>query len=114
MVARGEVALAVYAAGHSLIWTDAANQLVGIDPMVATICLIIFTSIACPILLKLGFRNKHKNDDIACEGAPSLVSGMSREGSPAHDLEHVKLNQHSYKDDVTIEEVDTTDTVESK
>lgn len=114
MVARGEVALAVYAAGHSLIWTDAANQVVGVDPMVATICLIIFTSIACPILLKLGFRNKHKNDDIACEGAPSLVSGMSREGSPAQDLEHVKLNQHSYKDDVTIEEVDTTDTVESK
>lgn len=53
MVARGEVALAVYAAGSSLI---AAEN--GIDPLVATIMLIIISSILCPILLKLLFREK--------------------------------------------------------
>jgi len=54
MIARGEVALAVYATGAVLIAkTD------GIDPLVATIFLIITSSILCPIFLKLVFRN-HK------------------------------------------------------
>lgn len=57
MVARGEVALAVYAAGNSLI---AAKN--GIDPLVATIMLIIISSITCPILLKLLFKEKHPDE----------------------------------------------------
>lgn len=54
MIARGEVALAVYAAGSSLIVADG-----GIDPLVATIMLIVVSSILCPILLKLLFKNSN-------------------------------------------------------
>ena len=57
MIARGEVALAVYAAGQGLIYYENGN-LVGIDPLVATIFLIICTSVFCPILLKLAFKNQ--------------------------------------------------------
>ena len=56
MIARGEVALAVYAAGKSLIMQNN-----GLDPIVATIMLIIISSILCPIFLKIIFKNK-KND----------------------------------------------------
>ncbi|MBO6264174.1 MAG: cation:proton antiporter [Clostridia bacterium] len=53
MIARGEVALAVYSAGRSLIMPEG-----GIDPLVATIFLIVISSIVCPILLKLLFKDK--------------------------------------------------------
>ncbi len=53
MIARGEVALAVYAAGKSLI-----APVNGVDPLVATIILIVFSSILCPSLLKLLFKEK--------------------------------------------------------
>lgn len=56
MIARGEVALAVYASGQELIYMK-GGQLYGIDPLVATIMLIIISSILCPILLKLVFRS---------------------------------------------------------
>lgn len=57
MIARGEVALAVYATGRGMIaYRDGA--LVGIDPLAATIFLIIASSILCPILLKLVFRGQ--------------------------------------------------------
>ncbi|MBQ7642465.1 MAG: cation:proton antiporter [Clostridia bacterium] len=52
MIARGEVALAVYAAGRSLIMPSG-----GVDPLIATIFLIVFSSVLCPILLKLLFKN---------------------------------------------------------
>ena len=52
MIARGEVALAVYATGKSLICRG------GIDPLLGTILLIILSSILCPILLKLCFKNQ--------------------------------------------------------
>ncbi|MCQ2416328.1 MAG: cation:proton antiporter [Oscillospiraceae bacterium] len=52
MVARGEVALAVYATGQILIAPQD-----GIDPLVATIFLIISSSVLCPVFLKLVFRN---------------------------------------------------------
>jgi Kef-type K+ transport system membrane component KefB len=55
MVARGEVALAVYATGQSLIYYE-NGSLAGIDPLVATIFLIVFSSVLCPIFLKLCFR----------------------------------------------------------
>lgn len=58
MIARGEVALAVYAAGNSLIARNAAGAITGVDPLVPTICLIIFSSILCPILLKFSFGAK--------------------------------------------------------
>lgn len=58
MVARGEVALAVYNSGKSLIYTAADGTILGIDPLVATIMLIIISSIVCPILLKMMFKNK--------------------------------------------------------
>ena len=56
MIARGEVALAVYATGQSLIYYE-NGTLAGIDPLVATIFLIVISSILCPILLKLMFKN---------------------------------------------------------
>lgn len=52
MIARGEVALAVYSTASWLIYFDNGN-LVGIDPLFATIMLIISTSILCPIFLKI-------------------------------------------------------------
>ena len=52
MIARGEVALAVYATGQVLIAPQG-----GIDPLVATIFLIISSSILCPVLLKVVFKN---------------------------------------------------------
>ena len=58
MIARGEVALAVYTTGHSLIYTAADGTLLGIDPLVGIILLIIMTSILCPVLLKLQFRRE--------------------------------------------------------
>ncbi len=55
MIARGEVALAVYTTGHSLIKHSADGTLTGINPLVATIMLIVISSVLCPILLKLIF-----------------------------------------------------------
>lgn len=54
MIARGEVALAVYAAGQHFILAEG-----GVDPLVATILLIVVSSVLCPILLKLLFKNKN-------------------------------------------------------
>lgn len=59
MIARGEVALAVYATGQVLIAKNSSGMVIGIDPLVPTILLIICSSILCPILLKLSFGNKH-------------------------------------------------------
>ena len=52
MIARGEVALAVYTSGKGMICAG------GIDPMVATILLIILPSVLCPVLLKLTFGGR--------------------------------------------------------
>lgn len=57
MIARGEVALAVYTTGHSLI-----KETGGINPLIATIMLIVITSILCPVFLKLVFVS-HKHED---------------------------------------------------
>ena len=58
MIARGEVALAVYATGHCLIAPSG-----GIDPLIPTIFLIICSSILCPILLKLTLKNSDHPSD---------------------------------------------------
>ena len=57
MIARGEVALAIYATGQSLILYE-EGKLIGIDPLVPTIFLIVITSILCPVFLKLVFKNQ--------------------------------------------------------
>ncbi len=62
MIARGEVALAIYTTGHSLIYYNSDGTLLGINPLVATIMLIVITSIACPVFLKLIFGDRnHEN-----------------------------------------------------
>ena len=66
MIARGEVALAVYSAGQSLI---AAEN--GLDPLLATIMLILISSIVCPILLKLLFKDKRKSDELPLDNPPA-------------------------------------------
>lgn len=66
MIARGEVALAVYSAGQSLI---AAEN--GLDPLLATIMLILISSIICPILLKLLFKDKRKSDELPLDNPPA-------------------------------------------
>lgn len=58
MIARGEVALAVYTTGSGLIMHSADGKLTGINPLVATIMLIVISSVLCPILLKLIFGGK--------------------------------------------------------
>ena len=50
------MALAVYATGQNLIYYE-NGALDGIDPLVATIFLIVISSVLCPILLKLMFKN---------------------------------------------------------
>ena len=66
MIARGEVALAVYSAGQSLI---AAEN--GLDPLLATIMLILISSLVCPILLKLLFKDKRKSDELPLDNPPA-------------------------------------------
>lgn len=66
MIARGEVALAVYSAGQSLI---AAEN--GLDPLLATIMLILISSIVCPILLKLLFKDKRKSNELPLDNPPA-------------------------------------------
>lgn len=62
MIARGEVALAVYTTGHELIKHSADGRLTGINPLVATIMLIVISSVLCPILLKLIFSGHRDNN----------------------------------------------------
>ncbi len=61
MIARGEVALAVYSTAAWLIYFE-GGKLEGIDPLFATIMLIISTSILCPIFLKLLLKDHDAND----------------------------------------------------
>ena len=86
MIARGEVALAVYAAGRGFICEG------GIDPLVATIFLILCSSILCPVLLKLCFRDKHDDtaqldkeyrSTIASEALENLYHGPEEQPEPA-------------------------------
>lgn len=76
MIARGEVALAVYASGKTLIAYDTTGTVIGIDPLIPTIFLILCSSVLCPIFLKLSFKQKkaappvkekpaHPDDDLS-------------------------------------------------
>ncbi|MBQ3969772.1 MAG: cation:proton antiporter [Clostridia bacterium] len=89
MIARGEVALAVYSTASWLIYFDKGGNLVGIDPLFATIMLIISTSILCPILLKVLLKNSgnDKNEDdtgsVNAEDYVSVKAAMENEGKAA-------------------------------
>jgi Kef-type K+ transport system membrane component KefB len=80
MIARGEVALAVYATGKSLIYYQ-DGKLAGIDPLVATIFLIVISSILCPILLKMMFREHEKSAEENYQ--PSISSEAIENVDPA-------------------------------
>ena len=75
MIARGEVALAVYSTASWLIYYD-GGTLVGIDPLFATIMLIITTSILCPVLLKVLLKDSSADDhgSVKAEHYISVVS----------------------------------------
>lgn len=91
MVARGEVALAVYSTGLAA-GLIAPN---GIDPMIATICLIIFSSITCPILLKVGFRH-YRPDIISNEALEPTVTreGLSYTGEVGSEISNDNSNNN--------------------
>ncbi len=82
MIARGEVALAVYATGHCLIAPSG-----GIDPLIPTIFLIICSSILCPILLKLTL----KNSDHPSDGSDRVIK--TRISAEALDNIHNETNK---------------------
>ncbi len=73
MIARGEVALAVYSTAAWLIYFD-NGTLVGIDPLFATIMLIITTSILCPIFLKLLLKDHNDESHGSTVNAEDYVS----------------------------------------
>ena len=77
MIARGEVALAVYSTAAWLIFFDDSGKLVGIDPLFATIMLIITTSILCPIFLKVLLRDSGgKDNSVKAEDYVSVKAAM--------------------------------------
>lgn len=81
MIARGEVALAVYATGQVLIAPQG-----GIDPLVATIFLIITSSILCPIFLKLVFRG-HSAADLEAAAAHTVTISSEALENVHHNLD---------------------------
>lgn len=81
MIARGEVALAVYATGSVLIAPQG-----GIDPLVATIFLIITSSILCPIFLKLVFRG-HQTAELAAATAHNVTISSEALENVHHNLD---------------------------
>lgn len=85
MIARGEVALAVYATGQTLIYYE-DGKLAGIDPLVATILLIVISSILCPIFLKLMFRNHTGADIRSKKYQPSISAEAIENVDPAGSL----------------------------
>ena len=95
MIARGEVALAVYSAGKSLIYYE-NGQLAGIDPLVATICLIVLSSILCPILLKLAFKkHSHPEDHSSPDGNhKTTIFDEALNNSEGDEVQHPNKREH--------------------
>ena len=92
MVARGEVALAVYATGQNLICYD-NGILTGIDPLVATIFLIVLSSVLCPILLKLCFR-RHNGEQNAEGERRATIASEALENVMHEDVATAKVASH--------------------
>lgn len=84
MIARGEVALAVYGAGK------AAGMIAegGVDPMIPTVFLILISSILCPIFLKMLFKKNTPADTTAQE-----------DGRETNYLGEHGLGEHGREDD---------------
>ncbi len=79
MIARGEVALAVYSSGSALMMAEGMPG--RIDPLVATIMLIVISSILCPILLKLLFKDKTTGTDTTATILPSPEVAPENKGA---------------------------------
>ena len=92
MIARGEVALAVYATGQSLICYE-NGILTGIDPLVATIFLIVLSSVLCPILLKLCFRS-HNGEQNAQGERRATIASEALENVMHEDMATAKVASH--------------------
>ena len=92
MIARGEVALAVYATGQSLICYE-NGILTGIDPLVATIFLIVLSSVLCPILLKLCFRS-HNGEQNAQGERRATIASEALENVMHEDMTTAKVASH--------------------
>lgn len=73
MIARGEVALAVYGTGASMIAEG------GVDPIVAVILLILVSSVLCPIFLKIFFKDNKNNDTSLNQNNTSLNQSVQGE-----------------------------------
>ena len=84
MIARGEVALAVYSTGHSLIAESG-----GLDPFVATVMLIVISSILCPILLKALFKDKGSTDGSGDGNGSTAENGNVAENNTPKPLENI-------------------------
>ena len=80
MIARGEVALAVYSTAAWLIYYE-DGALAGIDPLFATILLIITTSILCPVFLKLLLRDHIDESHGSSVNADDYVSVSAADGN---------------------------------
>lgn len=97
MIARGEVALAVYAVGAPLIYYGADGTLLGMDPLVPTILLVVLTSIICPLALKVLYRKEDASTHTGESGqgsdsqlADNILSDMSaKEGGYYDEWENV-------------------------
>lgn len=72
MIARGEVALAVYGAGRA---AGLIADVGGLDPMIPTVLLILISSILCPLFLKMLFKKKNPNDPVSCDQPVKQVNG---------------------------------------
>lgn len=94
---RGEVALAVYAVGAPLIYYGADGTLLGMDPLVPTILLVVLTSIICPLALKVLYRKEDASTHTGESGqgtdsqlADNILSDMSaKEGGYYDEWENV-------------------------
>lgn len=89
MIARGEVALAVYSAGKILIATSENGAVTGVDPMIPTVFLILVSSILCPVLLKILFKSKPGDDMRNLE----IADRLHNENIGEHMREEVHSNE---------------------
>ena len=85
MIARGEVALAVYSTASWLIYFD-NGKLVGIDPLFATIMLIISTSILCPIFLKILLKDHNDESQGSSVKAENYAAIRASDREAAENL----------------------------
>lgn len=81
MIARGEVALVIYTTGKTMIAPTG-----GIDPLVASIFLIITSSILCPIGLKMVFRHPDAAKEPSSEAPHAVTIASEAIENVHHDI----------------------------